>query len=76
MSRIRMVVPPFLVSKLCPFDHFLKKKSCTHHNSVTVIYIFMKLYRNVYQVVTKCLVLVLCVIVFVSESWRFDLHVL
>ena len=33
-----MVVPPFLVSELCPFDN-CKKKSCKHHNSVIVIYL-------------------------------------
>ena len=46
MSRIRMIVPPFLVSTLCPFDYFFKH-SCTRHNSVTVRDIFMQLYRNV-----------------------------
>ena len=30
--RTRMIVPPFLVSKLCPFDYFFSKQSCTPHN--------------------------------------------
>ena len=69
MSRKRTVVPAFLVSELCPFDYFFtppppkkkkkkkkkkKNKSCTPHNSVTLWDIFMKLYRNEYQVKTKC----------------------
>ena len=35
VTRTRMIVPPVLVSKLCPFDIF-PKKSCTTNNSVTV----------------------------------------
>ena len=51
MSRERMIVPPFLVSKLCPLDifsHFL----CMNRNSVTIRNMFMKLSRNVYEVKT------------------------
>ena len=36
-----MVVPSYLVSVLLPFDYC--KKTCMHHNSVTVIYTYMKL---------------------------------
>ena len=43
MSRIRMIVPTFLVSKLCQFDYFFPKISCGCHNSVTVWDIFVQL---------------------------------
>ena len=39
-----MIVPPILVSKLCPFDFF--KHSCTRHNSVTVRDSVMQLYKE------------------------------
>ena len=41
--RKRMAVPPFIVSELRPIIYY--KISCTHHDSVTVI--FIMLYRNV-----------------------------
>ena len=52
MCRARMIVPPFLVSNLCPFDIFFQKKSRTTRNPVIVWDIFMELHRNVYQVKT------------------------
>ena len=57
MSRIRMIVRPLLVPELCSFDYFFghfSQKSCTPHNSVTIWDIFIKPYRNVYQVKTMC----------------------
>ena len=48
-----MIVPLFLVSELCPFDLY-EGKIVIHHTTVTVIFIFMKLYRNVYQLKTTC----------------------
>ena len=44
----KMVVPPVLASKLCPFDYFLFKYSCTSHKSVTIWDTLMQLYRNEY----------------------------
>ena len=43
----RMAVPPFLVSKSCPFNFFFKN-SCMRHDSVAIQDIFMQFYRNVY----------------------------
>ena len=34
MSRIKMIVPPFLVSKLCPFD-YLSKYCCMRFISIS-----------------------------------------
>ena len=48
MSSKRMIVSLFLISELWSCD-FLKKKSCTYHNSVIVI-----LSRNVQYVKMKC----------------------
>ena len=48
MSGTRTIVPPFLFSEFCPL--IMVNKSCMHLNSVTVMYIFLKLNRNVYQV--------------------------
>ena len=70
MCRARMIVPPFLVSNLCPFDIFFQKKSRTTRNPVTVWDIFMELYRNVYQVKTMCITVDFRF--FVSELWSFD----
>ena len=57
MSHTKMIIPSFIVSELCPFENRKKKKSCMRHNSVTVIYIFMKLERNVYRIEMCCIYL-------------------
>ena len=49
-----IIVPLYLISKLWPFDIFSSKNSCTPHNSVTSLDIFMKLYRNAFQFKIMC----------------------
>ena len=48
VARTRRITPPFLVSKLLPFDLFFSRDSFTPHNSVTVRDTFVQLYRNMY----------------------------
>ena len=45
-----------IVPKLCPYDFFFisSKISCTLHNSVIVLDIFMKVHSNVSQVKIMC----------------------
>ena len=54
VSPARMIVPPYLVPKLCPFDYFSPKNYCTPHNSVTVWDTLIKRYRVVYKVKIMC----------------------
>ena len=53
MSHARMIVPPFLVSKLCSLNNFFPF-FCMIRNSVTIWNMFMKLNRDVYKVMTMC----------------------
>ena len=62
VSRAKNGCSPILSFQVMRLWVFFPKKSCTSHTSVTVWVIFMKLYRNVYQVKTMCRV----------ELWMFS----
>ena len=77
VSRARMIVPPYSVSKLFPFDYFLSPPPPQIKiivrlidKRVTVWDIFTKFYRNVYQVKIMCRVQLR--LLYVSELWPFD----
>ena len=67
VSRLRIIVSPFLVSEYCPFDYFFTvfpQSSGMPHNAVTVWDIFMQLFRKEYLDKRMCRI----------QEWSFFLY--